>query len=69
MYAFYMPLYGQIRAEEKTIEFKILYCLRWLLQYQTLAPQVRSGAVDRASDFGPRDPWFDSPPVHISLWP
>ena len=27
----------------------------------------RSGAVDRASDFGPRGPWFDSPPVHISL--
>ena len=29
----------------------------------------RSGAVDGASDFGPRGPWFDSPPVHISLWP
>ena len=29
----------------------------------------RSGAVDRASDFGPRGPWFDSSPVHISLWP
>ena len=29
----------------------------------------RSGALDRASDFGPRGPWFDSPPVHISLWP
>ena len=29
----------------------------------------RSGAVDRASDFGPKGPWFDSPPVHISLWP
>ena len=29
----------------------------------------RSGAVDRVSDFGPRGPWFDSPPVHISLWP
>ena len=29
----------------------------------------RSGAVDRASDFGPRGPWFDSPPVHILLWP
>ena len=28
-----------------------------------------SGAVDRVSDFGPRGPWFDSPPVHISLWP
>ena len=28
-----------------------------------------SGSVDRASDFGPRGPWFDSPPVHISLWP
>ena len=27
----------------------------------------QSGAVDRASDFGPRGPWFDSPPVHISL--
>ena len=30
-------------------------------------PQGRSGAVDRASDFGPRGSWFDSPPVHISL--
>ena len=29
----------------------------------------RSGAVNRVSDFGPRGPWFDSPPVHISLWP
>ena len=29
----------------------------------------RSGAVVRASDFGPRGPWFDSRPVHISLWP
>ena len=28
----------------------------------------RGGAVDRASDFGPSSPWFDSPPVHISLW-
>ena len=25
----------------------------------------RSGAVDRASDFGPRGPSFDSPPVHF----
>ena len=29
----------------------------------------RSGAVVRASDFGPRGPWFESRPVHISLWP
>ena len=29
----------------------------------------RSGAVDRVPDFGPRGPWFDSPPVHISLLP
>ena len=28
----------------------------------------RSGAVVRASDFGPRGPWFESRPVHISLW-
>ena len=34
-----------------------------------LLQEERSGAVDRASDFGPRGPWFDSPPVHISLWP
>ena len=27
----------------------------------------RSGAVDGASYFGPRDPWVDSAPVHISL--
>ena len=32
------------------------------------ALEGRSGAVDRASDFGPRGPWFNSPPVHISLW-
>ena len=29
----------------------------------------RSGAVVRALDFGPRGPWFDPLPVHISLWP
>ena len=29
----------------------------------------RSGAVVRASDFGPRGPWFENRPVHISLWP
>ena len=29
----------------------------------------RSGAVVRASDFGPRGPWFEPRPVHISLWP
>ena len=23
----------------------------------------------RASDFGPRGPWFEPRPVHISLWP
>ena len=29
----------------------------------------QSGAVVRASDFGPRGPWFEPRPVHISLWP
>ena len=29
----------------------------------------RSGAVVRASDFGPRGPWFEPQPVHILLWP
>ena len=29
----------------------------------------RSGAVVRASDFGPRGPWLETRPVHISLWP
>ena len=29
----------------------------------------RSGAVVRVSDFGPRGPWFEPRPVHISLWP
>ena len=29
----------------------------------------RSGAVVRASDFGPRGPWFEPGPVHISSWP
>ena len=27
----------------------------------------RSGAVVRASEFGPRGPWFEPRPVHISL--
>ena len=26
-------------------------------------------SVVRASDFGPRGPWFEPWPVHISLWP
>ena len=29
----------------------------------------RSGAVVRASDFGPRGTWFEPLPVHNSLWP
>ena len=29
----------------------------------------RSGAVVRASDFGPRGPWFEPRPMHILLWP
>ena len=29
----------------------------------------RSGAVVRASNFGPRGPWFEPWPVCISLWP
>ena len=29
----------------------------------------RSGAVVRASDFGPRGPWFEPRPVQISFWP
>ena len=29
----------------------------------------RSGAVVRVLDFGPRGPWFEPRPVHISLWP
>ena len=29
----------------------------------------QSGAVVRASDFGPRGPWFEPRPVLISLWP
>ena len=27
------------------------------------------GGVVRALDFGPRGPWFEPRPVHISLWP
>ena len=26
-------------------------------------------AFKRASDFGPRGPWFEPRPAHISLWP
>ena len=29
----------------------------------------RSGALVRASDFGPRGPLFEPRPVHILLWP
>ena len=29
----------------------------------------RSGAVVMVLDFGPRGPWFEPWPVHISLWP
>ena len=29
----------------------------------------RSGAVVRASEFGPRGPRFEPRPVHISFWP
>ena len=29
----------------------------------------RTGAVVRASDFGPRGPWFDSWPLLSLLWP
>ena len=28
-----------------------------------------TGAVVRASDFGPRGPWFDPRPVCLLLWP
>ena len=36
--------------------------------YQLTLLRWRSGAVVRASDFGPRGPWFEPRPVHISLW-
>ena len=39
------------------------------LKKLTIARRWRSGAVVRASDFGPRGPWFEPRPVHISLWP
>ena len=29
----------------------------------------RTGALVRASDFGPRGPWFEPRPVRRSLWP
>ena len=34
-----------------------------------IIPRWRSGAVVRGSDFVPRGPWFETRPVHISLWP
>ena len=35
----------------------------------TVLTRWRSGVVVRVSDFGPRGPWFEPRPVHISLWP
>ena len=45
--------------------------LKWTDRINDISKKAeeRSGAADRASDFGPRGPWFDSPLVHISLWP
>ena len=43
--------------EDNLIQISINH-LRW-----------RSGAVVRASDFGPSGHWFKPQPVHISLWP
>ena len=43
---------------DETVPHTSIVALRW-----------RSGAVVRASDFGPRGPWFEPRPVHISLWP
>ena len=37
-------------------------------QIRLLTSGWRSGAVVRASDFGPRGPLFEPRPVHISLW-
>ena len=42
--------------------------IRMLYHLEHIA-RWRNGAVVRASDFGPRGPWFDPRPVHISLWP
>ena len=54
----YLPTFGSQARELKTLEFPTHNILRW-----------RSGAVVRASDFGPKGPWFEPRPVHISLWP
>ena len=43
-----------------------IYVIYW---FQHTFSRWRSGAVVRASDFGPRGPWFEPRPVHISLWP
>ena len=55
------------RKPGKVREKMVVNKLITLLYYTS--SERRSGAVDRASDFGPRGPWFDSRPVHISLWP
>ena len=39
------------------------------LPIDSIISRCRSGAVVRVSDFGPRGPWFEPRPVHISLWP
>ena len=50
-----------------TVPHRVIWC--GSLFSMTAKLEGRSGVVDRASDFGPRGPWFDSPPVHIALWP
>ena len=48
-------------------DLKVGRC-RQLIEFMKVC-RWRSGAVVRASDFGPRGPWFEPRPVHISLWP
>ena len=37
--------------------------------FYSTAVRWRGGAAVGALDFGPRGPWFEPQPVHISLWP
>ena len=61
-------------SEIRFYSFSVSIAVRALCTYLLNIVQLsmrrwRSGAVVRASDFGPRGPWFEPWPVHISLWP
>ena len=62
---------GGITPSTLIVKFNLIYALyNATVKFRTaFLYGLRGGAVVRASDFGPRGPWFEPRPVHISLWP